>query len=396
MVSVDPGEFRAYGPNRLVGLAMPLIALIGRLRTVTAMPNLAQVRQQAIRAVRTFEDELSKLGYPQDIHLPARYVLCTAVDQSVLSTPWGAQSEWAAHGLLITFHKEAWGGAKFFDILARACADPRRYIDLLELQYICLSLGFAGKYLEDPSGSGKLAELRDQVYRHIRDVRGSPPQGLSVQWEGAPDRRRRLIRYIPLWIAASVAAAIVLGFFLFYFLRLNSHGGPSRDTLTRIGLKSPEYTGAVEPVTTFAQTLKKRLEPEIRADELTVEETDKGTLVSLIASDLFASGSAELDPRHREAVRRLGNELNAVTGRIIIFGHTDDQPIRSFRFEDNVELSRARAEGVRRILAQTMKEPARMTLVGVGSAVPRYKPPDLPANRARNRRVEILLQKEQG
>jgi type VI secretion system protein ImpK len=399
-ISVDPAELRSYGPNRLVGAAMPLISLMGRLRTLTTMPNLAQVRQQAIRAVRTCEDEISKLGYPQEIQLPARYVLCTAVDQSVLSTPWGAQSEWAAHGLLITFHHEAWGGETFFKILEWARAEPARYIDLLELQYICLSLGFAGMYLEDPGGSGKLAELRDDVYRRIRDVRGAPPEALSVHWEGERDKRRRLIRYIPLWIAAAVAALVVLGFFIVYFMRLNAHATPTGDALARIGVTAPEYTGATEPASTIAQTLKQRLAQEINAEEMSIEETDKGTLVSLTpgqrnATELFATGSDTLNAGYTEAVRRLGKELDAVPGRVLILGHTDDQPIRSLRYADNLDLSRARADSVRRILSQTLRDPARITTIGVGSAVPRYKPPEVPGNRKRNRRVEILLQKAQ-
>ena len=39
------------------------------------------------------------------------------LDEAVLSTPWGAQSEWAQHPLLVTLHREAWGGEKFFEML---------------------------------------------------------------------------------------------------------------------------------------------------------------------------------------------------------------------------------------------------------------------------------------
>ena len=69
-----------------------------------------------------------------------------ALDEAVLSTPWGAQSEWAQHPLLVALHREAWGGEKFFEMLDRISQDPARYIDLMELQYLCLAFGFAGKY----------------------------------------------------------------------------------------------------------------------------------------------------------------------------------------------------------------------------------------------------------
>ena len=88
----------------------------------------------------------------------------------------------------------------------------------------------------------------------------------------------------------------------------------------------------------------------------------------------------------------MGSKLDSVAGRVLIIGHTDDQPIHSFRFNDNVELSRARAVSVRSVLAEVMREPGRLATLGLGSTSPRYRPVDDPDNRARNRRVEILLE----
>ena len=68
------------------------------------------------------------------------------VGRSRLVHPWGSQSEWAQHPLLVTLHREAWGGEKFFEVLDRISRDPGRHIDLMELQYLCISFGFAGKY----------------------------------------------------------------------------------------------------------------------------------------------------------------------------------------------------------------------------------------------------------
>ena len=71
-------------------------------------------------------------------------------------------------------------------------------------------------------------------------------------------------------------------------------------------------------------------------------------------------------------------------------GHTDDQPIRSLRYQDNFELSRERAVSVAKILQRTIDNPARLSFDGVGSSEPRYRPESDPENRSRNRRVEII------
>ena len=71
-------------------------------------------------------------------------------------------------------------------------------------------------------------------------------------------------------------------------------------------------------------------------------------------------------------------------------GHTDDQPLRSFRYRDNYELSRERAVSVVEVLQPAIDNPARLECTGVGSSQPRYRPNPTPENRARNRRVEIV------
>ena len=74
---------------------------------------------------------------------------------------------------------------------------------------------------------------------------------------------------------------------------------------------------------------------------------------------------------------------------MLITGHTDNQPIRSMRFPSNWHLSEERADAVKGALA-TLVEPARMRAEGKADAEP-VAANDTPANRARNRRVEIVL-----
>jgi type VI secretion system protein ImpK len=75
-------------------------------------------------------------------------------------------------------------------------------------------------------------------------------------------------------------------------------------------------------------------------------------------------------------------------------GHTDDQPIRSFRYENNFDLSRERAASVVAILRTTIDNPARLRSKGVGPSQPRYRPVTTAENRSRNRRVEIIHTRE--
>jgi type VI secretion system protein ImpK len=88
---------------------------------------------------------------------------------------------------LVALHREAWGGEKFFEMLDRICADPPRHIDLMELQYLILALGFTGKYHMLDRGQEQLADLQRNLSRTIRSHRGSAATELSLQWRGLED-----------------------------------------------------------------------------------------------------------------------------------------------------------------------------------------------------------------
>jgi type VI secretion system protein ImpK len=75
---------------------------------------------------------------------------------------------------------------------------------------------------------------------------------------------------------------------------------------------------------------------------------------------------------------------------VTVVGHTDDQRLKSLQYQDNYDLSRARAMSVVTLLRQGIDNPARLTPTGVGDSQPRYLPASDPDNRSRNRRVEVI------
>jgi type VI secretion system protein ImpK len=87
---------------------------------------------------------------------------------------------------------------------------------------------------------------------------------------------------------------------------------------------------------------------------------------------------------------RIADALERVPGQVRVTGHTDSQPIRSVRFPSNWHLSQERARSVAQLLGRRISAPARLTAEGRADSEP-IAPNDTPANRGRNRRVEILL-----
>jgi type VI secretion system protein ImpK len=381
-------DFSAAGLNPLLQAASPLLILMGRLRSTLTHSDIATLRRQALEQVREFEERARGAGAAPETVLAARYVLCAAIDEAVLSTPWGNQSEWGEQTLLVTLHREAWGGEKFFDMLQKISADPARHIDLMELQYVCLALGFAGKYQVAERGHARLAEVQSELFRRIRTYRGVPAPELSLHWLGMQDRRNPVIRYVPWWVIGAFTLVVLSGTFIFYHLRLSALSAPVDDRLAHIGLL--EAPAATATGRSAAPRLLQLLHDDAANNILSVEERNNQTVVTLIASDFFGSGSAKVNPNYYMTLQRLAHALNEVPGRVFVVGHTDDQPLRSLKYRDNYDLSRARADEVVKLLSLAIDNRARLEPSGVGSSEPRYKPESLPENRARNRRVEII------
>lgn len=382
-------ELRArlgVGLNPLVRAASPLLILAGQLRGALSPMDVSDLRRQTLVEVRQFESEARAQGVPNETVIAARYVLCAALDEAVLGTPWGSQSEWAQHPLLVALHREAWGGEKFFEMLDRISADPGRHIDLMELQYLALAFGFTGKYHVDPRGHEKLATVQHDLYRRIRSHRGTPPEDLSINWRGLEDRRNPLVRFVPWWIVAAAGLAVLAVLFTIYQTRLASAAEPLQIALSKIGYDTPP---APPPPPQKGPTLKQLLRAEEDAGLLTVTEQGALSIVSLPSGNLFASGSASINPDHEATIGRIAAALNRLPGRVRVVGHTDDQRLVSRRYQDNFELSRERAVNVLRVLQRTIDNPARLSAVGVGSSQPAATPASDPENRARNRRVEI-------
>ncbi len=129
-----------------------------------------------------------------------------------------------------------------------------------------------------------------------------------------------------------------------------------------------------------------------KADELSVYLKDGNVYVSLAEKLLFKSGSDKVDPKGKQALESLAAVLNSSEDfTVAIEGHTDDVPIKTRAFEDNWDLSTARATSIVRILTTDYGfDSNRITASGKSQ----FHPVNLNTTaegRAGNRRTEIIL-----
>lgn len=203
----------------LIAAAGPLLALVASLSGGVARAEVASLRSAVIDRLSRFEDEALRRGAPATQVQPARYVLCALIDEAVMTTAWGAASDWSTNSLLNRFHGETWGGENVFGLLDKARADPARNLALLILIEHALLLGFEGMYRVRDRGREQLDALREECRHLIGRHLPAPPADLSPEWRGA-GIDGALRRYLPLWTVFAAAGCLLVAVYSYHRTRL--------------------------------------------------------------------------------------------------------------------------------------------------------------------------------
>ena len=199
----------AAGQSDLLTAASPLLQLLARLPTAEAPPDPMALRERTVQALRQFRAAAQAGGVAESVLGDAHYALCAAIDDVVMNSQWGSKSQWVKDSLVGTFHKEVISGEEFYDKLETLKRQPTTNLPLLELMYLCLSLGYKGQFRLLVRGRSDLESVRLDLYNTIVSVRHGYDPALSLHWQGvdAPYRRNRA--NVPIWVMAAVAIGLV-------------------------------------------------------------------------------------------------------------------------------------------------------------------------------------------
>jgi type VI secretion system protein ImpK len=419
------------GLNPLVAMANPILAAVPQIRRTLKHQDAAGLLDGLSTAIGSLEMTAISAGISDDTVGVAVYALCALLDESAAATPWGG--DWIENGLLQRLRGESGGAEGFFAQLDQASAEPEKNADLLEFFYVCLALGFEGRYRGSEGGRQALAEVKDRLSGLI--MRRRPrPEGLSERWrtpaaQAAADAalataaranatraaaeaaaraadaeatmpprtapRGFSLARLPrraIWsaVAGVVGASIVLYMLGLRLLEDQSQramsGTPSYRQKADGGAKASASAPVPAPVAgSAAATLAKLLEG------LPVTLNDKAGQLSLELQHerQFAAGGAVPAPEVQALLRKIAGALDQLPGAVLVVGHADASPPGK-RYATNAELSAARARAAARIMAPALKDSARLKTEAKGESEP-IAPNDSEGDRAKNRRVTILL-----
>jgi type VI secretion system protein ImpK len=163
------------------------------------------------------------LGVHVDEVLAAKYAFCAAIDEIILRSQFDIRDAWETRPLQLRLFGDQLAGEHFFQRLEDLRARGSAHLQALEVFYMCLLLGFQGRYALD--GTDKLnylcARLGDEIARMRGKARGFAPHAER------PDQIANKLRSdLSLWVLTSVFALAALAAYLGFRTTL----GHSTDT----------------------------------------------------------------------------------------------------------------------------------------------------------------------
>ena len=337
------------------------------------------------------------------------WFVAALIDDLVLNTPWGGHGTWPSRSLVSSLYGDVDSGVQFFERLETLRRYPDRDPELLELAFLCLSLGFQGKYRAGEGVvGGSLAEIRAATARLLfaRDAVAE----LSPNWQGVTAANDPPRFVVPIWTLFVGAAALATIAYVLLDLRLSDKGEhlyaladalPPRE---QPAIYRPERS-IVVPESISVATIEFELFPQFEAskpEKLSVRFSGKEDNSSVTISiegdkaDLFKPARADLVDAHLPLVKALATTIvgyQEFIGNVTVVGHTDSVKMRPTRlFQDNMELSEGRARSFANLLEEHGVPKGLIQTKGAGA----NEPVTSNANRkgrTRNRRVELIIRK---
>jgi chemotaxis protein MotB len=174
----------------------------------------------------------------------------------------------------------------------------------------------------------------------------------------------------------------------------NQTATANQEVVTTIGQPGRPISGSyasnlIAPIPTLPPGANEAAENR-RVD---INQSNDGVTLTIDDRFVFPSGRADISSEGAQTIERLVPLLQDLPGKIEVFGHTDNIPIRTDQFETNWELSAARAVNIVRLLIMQGIDEDRLRAVGVAHTQP-IATNETELGRSKNRRVEIQVRKQ--
>jgi len=173
--------------------------------------EITSICELILNAVESFEREALKKYVTVKKIEEAKYALVAALDECVLGSAWSGRGVWKSNPLQLQMFGEHLAGEGFFKRLKKLQQEGADSVDVLEVYYVCLQMGFEGVYRMQ--GMEQLIALQVDLHNQIEAYRGNIDNRLSPAMFTESSLVKKIGRKLPYWIVFT--AMIVVIFFIY-------------------------------------------------------------------------------------------------------------------------------------------------------------------------------------
>jgi type IV/VI secretion system ImpK/VasF family protein len=195
--------------NPVMAAASPLLSLMDRLGLSPTLPALDSIRDNIEHELRAFHSRLTTHAYTHEFSVIALYLLSATIDELLSKNYTRLFNEPATFKAFTPPSQDGIGAEhRFFDIVERIKQHTNQYLDILELAYYCLIMGFEGELHIRADGRQTLDNLIEELHQLIQSHRVHQPYQLFHE---RPHKISQSISRTPLAIVALLTISILLG-----------------------------------------------------------------------------------------------------------------------------------------------------------------------------------------
>jgi type VI secretion system protein ImpK len=218
--------------NGLVDPAAPLLRMMMKIKAGLVTPS-NEMRHKIYGLFKKLEERGTNSGYKESQLQDAKFALAAFIDEMVLAGGFPLREEWERYPLQLEYFREALAGNKFFERLDLLIKQDET--DVVEIYYLCLLLGFKGRYhvfLEDqlPGVINTTADYLQGAGR-LR-TRALSPHGLLNDQPGPPPPEPEIPRWVK-WSAMAAAGVMASAYLILNWSLLSTLEGVMKESLLK-------------------------------------------------------------------------------------------------------------------------------------------------------------------
>ncbi|CAH6807735.1 conserved hypothetical protein [Vibrio chagasii] len=155
--------------NQLINISSDLLTKTLKISTLSEPDDLTVFREQFIQGINDIKAQATELTYPIAVIDKLCFLYAVVIDEFIIYTEWGEKRGWENKTLLSELFGMRNGGELFFSVAEKAARQPHKLIDLLEIIYLFINIGFKGQYRE--GGAEQLKAFVHQLEQTISQYR---------------------------------------------------------------------------------------------------------------------------------------------------------------------------------------------------------------------------------